>query len=179
MSADIGAWCKDCVHCNVSKVTTHVRAAVTSIDLLPRRFAHLHVDLVGPFPVLAAGSRYLFTVIDRSIRWVEAVPVPGLSTSTCTAALFSRWIGRYGVPDLLTSDRGAQFTSEVWAAVCRRLQIKHNMTTAYHPQSNGLVERFHRQLKEALRAHLASRRRRGLGIPLAVGFARHKGSPKR
>jgi Integrase zinc binding domain/Integrase core domain len=156
MSADIGAWCKDCVHCNVSKVTTHVRAAVTPIDLLPRRFAHLHVNLVGPFPVSAAGNRYLFTVIDRSTRWVEAVPVPDMSTGTCAAALFSGWIGHYGVPDLLTSDRGAQFTSEMWAAVCRRLDITHNMTTAYHPQSNGLVERFHRQLKEALRARLAA-----------------------
>jgi hypothetical protein len=84
------------------------------------------------------------------------VPVPDMSTATCSAALFSGWIGRYGVPDRLTSDRGAQFTSEVWAALCRRLNISHIMTTAYHPQSNGMVERFHRQLKEALRARLAA-----------------------
>jgi hypothetical protein len=87
---------------------------------------------------------------------VEAVPVPDMSTATCSAALFSGWIGRYGVPDWLTSDRGAQFTSEVWAALCKRLSISHIMTTAYHLQSNGMVERFHRQLKEALRARLAA-----------------------
>jgi transposase InsO family protein len=156
MAADIAAWWRDCVQCNVSKVTTHVRAAVEPIDLLPRHFAHLHVDMVGPFPVSAKGNRYLFTVIDRSTRWVEAVPVPDMSTATCSAALFSGWIGRYGVPDRLTSDRGAQFTSEVWAALCRRLSISHIMTTAYHPQSNGMVERFHRHLKEALRARLAA-----------------------
>jgi hypothetical protein len=74
----------------------------------------------------------------------------------CPPRWFSGWIGRYGVPDQLTSDRGAQFTSEMCAAACRRLNITHNMTTAYHPQSNGLVERFHRQLKEALRARLAA-----------------------
>jgi hypothetical protein len=84
------------------------------------------------------------------------VPVPETSTATCSAALFSGWIGHYGVPDQLTSDRGAQFTSEVWAALCRRLGISHIMTTAYHPKSNGMVERFHRQLKEALRACLAA-----------------------
>jgi hypothetical protein len=70
-------------------------------------------------------------------------------------ALFTSWIARYGVPDLLTSDRGAQFTSEVWAAVCRRLGIVHRLTTAYHPQANGMIERFHRQLKDALRARLS------------------------
>jgi Integrase zinc binding domain len=76
MAADIATWCRDCVQCSVSKVTTHARAAVEPIDLPPPRFAHLHVNLVGPFPVSAGSNRYLFTVIDRSTRWVEAVPVP-------------------------------------------------------------------------------------------------------
>ncbi len=57
--------------------------------------------------------------------------------------------------DQITSDQGAQFTSEVWASLCQRLGIKHLLTSAYHPQSNGLVERFHRQLKDSLRARLA------------------------
>jgi hypothetical protein len=56
------------------------------------------------------------------------------------------------VPEDFTSDRGPQFSSEVLAALCWRLGIKHHMTTAYHPQANGLVELFHCQLKEALRA---------------------------
>jgi transposase InsO family protein len=117
MAADIAAWCRDCMQCNISKVTTHLRAAVEPIDLPPPRFAHLHVDLVGPFPVSAGGNRYLFTVVDRSTRWVEAVPVPDILTATCSAALFSGWIWRNGVPDRLTSDRGAQFTSEAVQAV--------------------------------------------------------------
>jgi hypothetical protein len=49
-------------------------------------------------------------------------------------------------------DRGAQFTSSVWTAACMSLGIKHVLTAAYHPQSNGMVERVHRQLKEALHA---------------------------
>jgi hypothetical protein len=56
---------------------------------------------------------------------------------------------------MLTSDRGVQFTSGMWAAMCTRLGIQHVMTTAYHPQANGMVERFHRQLKNSLRARLA------------------------
>jgi transposase InsO family protein len=114
-----------------------MRAAVTPIDLLLRLFAHLYVDLVRPFPVSAAGNRYLFTVIDRSTWWVEAVPVPDISTAMCLATLFSGWIRHYGMPDLLTSDHG-----EVWAALCKWLGISHIIITAYYPQSNGMVERF-------------------------------------
>ena len=49
----------------------------------------------------------------------------------------------------ITSDRGAQFTSSLWAALCSLLNIQHKQTTAYHPQSNGVVERFHRRLKDS------------------------------
>jgi hypothetical protein len=62
-------------------------------------------------------------------------------------------VSRFGVPAVITSDRGAQFTSSLWAALCSLLNIQqHNQTTAYHPQSNGMVARFHRCLKDALRA---------------------------
>ncbi len=63
-------------------------------------------------------------------------------------------MSRFGVPAVLTSDRGAQFSSAVWGELCATLGISHRLTTAYHPQANGLVERFHRQLKDALRARL-------------------------
>ena len=71
-------------------------------------------------------------------------------------ALFAGWVAAHRVPAVLTSDRGLQFTSAVWGALCDKLGIAHSQTTAYHPQSNGLVERFHRRLKEALRARAAS-----------------------
>ena len=75
-----------------------------------------------------------------------------MTAADCAAALLQGWIQRFGVPDTITNDRGAQFTSAVWAALCSLLSIQHIQTTAYHPQANGLVERFHRRLKDALRA---------------------------
>ncbi len=58
------------------------------------------------------------------------------------------------MPAHLTSDRGVQFTSAVWQDLCQSLGMAHHQTSAYHPQANGLVERFHRQLKDALRPRL-------------------------
>jgi Integrase core domain len=98
---------------------------------------------------------YLLTIMDRSTRWFEAAPLADISAAGCANALFTTWVSRYGVPDCITSDRGPQFASEVWAAVCRRLGICKKLTTAYHPQANGLVERLHRQLKESLRTRQA------------------------
>jgi transposase InsO family protein len=91
-------------------------------------------------------------VIDRSTRWAEAIPLPSTTTDSCATALVRGWVSRFGVPARITSDRGPQFGGAVWAAFCKQIGIKHVMMTAYHPQSNGMVERFHRQSKEALRA---------------------------
>ena len=70
-------------------------------------------------------------------------------------AFISSWISRFGVPATLTSDRGAQFTSSVWDGVCRILGNFTSQTTSFHPQSNGMIERFHRSLKSSLRARAA------------------------
>ena len=77
------------------------------------------------------------------------------SATSCAEALFSGWVARFGVPSSLTSDRGTQFASASWMSFCSRIGTRHVMTMAYHPQANGLVERSHRQLKDALRAREA------------------------
>jgi hypothetical protein len=73
----------------------------------------------------------------------------------CADAFITTWVSRFGMPANLTSDRGAQFTAAVWSALCIKLGVSHQMTTAYYPQSNGMVERVHRQVKDALRSRLA------------------------
>jgi hypothetical protein len=154
MAKQIRLFAQQCVPCQMAKVSTHVHLTPAAIPVPQRRFEHLHVDLVGPLPP-SSGYSYLFTVVDRTTRWPEAIPIPGISAADCAAALFSGWIQRFGVPAYITSDRGAQFTSSLWASLCELLSISHITTTAYHPQSNGLVERFHRRLKDSLRARLA------------------------
>jgi transposase InsO family protein len=94
-------------------------------------------------------------MIDRTSRWPEVVPLSSITAVVCAQALLSSWISRFGVPSVITTDRGAQFTSSVWSEVCSILGIRRSQTTSYHPQSNGLIERFHRSLKTSLRARLA------------------------
>ena len=91
-------------------------------------------------------------MIDRTTRWAEAVPLASTSTLSCAEAFISTWLSRFGLPHTLTSDRGSQFTSALWSQICSFLQISHLTTTAFHPQSNGMVERMHRRLKATLHA---------------------------
>jgi transposase InsO family protein len=155
MSADITAWCKDCQSCARAKVTRQLAIGVEPIAIPGHRFTHIHLDIVGPLPASSDGAAYLLTMIDRSTRWLEAVPLSSTEATTCTAAFLSTWVARFGVPAVVTTDRGPQFTGHVWAEFCKKLGIQHITTTAFHPQSNGMVERSHRQLKDALRACLA------------------------
>jgi transposase InsO family protein len=78
-----------------------------------------------------------------------------IADATCADTLIAGWNSRYGVPTQLTPDRSTQFTSAIGATLCQQLGIQHLPTTAFHPQANGMVERCHWQLKDALRAHLA------------------------
>jgi transposase InsO family protein len=155
LAADVRRWCRECVECTAAKVTRHNKAAVQPIAVPLLRFSHLHIDLVGPLPCSAEGYTHLFTIIDRSTRWCEAVPLRSTTANDCAAALISGWVARFGVPAMLTSDRGVQFSSAVWSSFTAKLGVQHAMTTAYHPQSNGMVEHLHRRIKDALRARLA------------------------
>ena len=152
MAADASRWCRDCVACQRAKVTRQPRAAIQTIPIPARRFSHLHIDLVGPLSRSAEGYTNLLTVVDRSSRWIEAIPLLSITAEAVADAFIGGWIARFGVPDHITSDRGTQFCSEVWSVLSRRLGYHHHFTTSYHPQSNGMVERVHRQLKEALKA---------------------------
>ena len=128
------------------QVAKHVRAPLQKPSLPERRFGHLHMDLVGPLPQ-PEGYSHLFTMVDRWSRWPEVVPLADITVASCANALIRGWIARFGVPNNLTSHRGTQFTSSLWAGMGKLLAVRNITTT-----SNGLVERFHRTLKASLMA---------------------------
>ena len=149
----VGLWAKACIPCQTSKIQRHIRAPLNNFQVPPRRFDHIHIDLVGPLPP-SNGHTHLLTIVDRFTRWPEAIPLSNTTTLTCAHALVTNWIARFGIPMDMSSDRGSQFTSHLWNSISQLLGTKLHHTTAYHPQSNGLVERFHRHLKSSLKARL-------------------------
>ena len=152
LASDTKTWCRQCEKCNRAKVFQHAQADVEKIPVPEHRFSHIHVDLVGPLPPDPSGHSYLLTIIDRSTRWFEAAPLERITAEHVLDVFVATWIARFGVPARITTDRGTQFTSSTWTSYCARIGAQHITTTAFHPQANGMVERLHRQLKDALRA---------------------------
>ncbi len=90
LNSDVAAWVKNCQQCERAEASRQHTAAVQPIAIPARRFTHIHVDIVGPLPAATCGSRYLFTVVDRSSRWLEALPMSEMAASSCADALINR-----------------------------------------------------------------------------------------
>lgn len=152
MNKDTTEWAKTCIHCQKAKVTRHTKSNFTAFPAPKARFSCVHLDLIGPLP-LRANFRYCLTLIDRYSHWPEVVPVTDIRAETVVRAIFTHWIARFGTPELIITDRGTQFESSLFQAFNTLFGIKRIRTTAYHPQSNGKIERFHRTLKTSIMAH--------------------------
>ena len=150
MRRDVLHWAGQCKAWATSKVVHHTNPQVLPIPVPDERFEQVHVDIVRPFPP-DRGFRYLLTMIDRTTRWPEVAAIADTKAETVVQAFLGHWVSRFGIPHEVVSDRGAQFTSETWRRTLAWLGVSVSMTTAYHPQANGVVERFHQTLKNALR----------------------------
>ena len=148
MRSDVTRWARDCLDCQRAKVNRHTTPEIGEFEVPAKRFHHIHADLVA-VPA-SNGFSHLLTIIDRFSRWPAAIPISDTTTATVIDAFCHGWISNYGVPAFITTDRGSQFTSEVFQQLLQTWGTKHKMTTAYHPEANGLVERMHRRLKESL-----------------------------
>jgi cleavage and polyadenylation specificity factor subunit 1 len=151
MSNQIKKLAKTCIACQTSKVTKHNITPIGAFPTQSERFEHVHIDLVGPLPT-SAGYTYLLTCLDRFSRFPEAIPLTNITATTVAEAFLLHWIARYGVPVTITTDRGSQLESAHFNSILQMLGIKRIRTTAFHPQSNGILERFHRTLKGAFKA---------------------------
>ena len=151
MNTDVREWTRNCLDCQTSKVVRHNKGQTRVISSNSERFSQIHMDIVGPLP-FCEGKKYLLTIIDRYTRWPEAIPIADITSQTVVKAFSENWVARFGAPSTVTTDRGSQFESCKFNEFLSYIGCSRVRTTAYHPQSNGLIERFHRRLKEGIKA---------------------------
>ena len=144
-----------------SEDSFHTKMPLERLPASTKRFSHIHIDLVGLLNPPCECKNTLLAIIDRWTGWPEAFPTTmhgdPANAKECAKVLVREWLSRWGVPDIITSDRGSHFVSDLCLEVCTLMGIAQDPMTSYHPQHNGKIERMHRSLKNSRKGELAVR----------------------
>ncbi|MCG7879381.1 MAG: RNase H-like domain-containing protein, partial [Candidatus Thiodiazotropha endolucinida] len=143
---------KSCDVCARRKPPPRTKRAPMQIVGSGYPMERIATDILGPLPETESGNRYILVIGDYFTKWVEAFAIPDQTAQTVARCLVKEVVSRFGVPTYIHSDQGRQFESAVYQEVCALLDIKKTRTTPYHPQSDGMVERFNRTLERLLSA---------------------------
>ncbi|GFO26960.1 Pol polyprotein [Plakobranchus ocellatus] len=120
------------------------------VPIVGEPFERVMIDLVDPLPLSSDSYEYLLTLVDVSSRWAEVIPLRRITAKDGAEALLSIF-GRLGFPKEIQSDRGQWFMSKLLAEFNSLCKFKHFVSSPYHPQTKGIVERFHSTLKSMIR----------------------------
>ena len=144
MHADITRWSRACLVCATHSPGRGARPPLAPIPV-SGPFDRVGVDVVQ-FPRSSSGNQYAVVFIDYLTKWPEVFAVADQSAATIARLLVEQVVSRHGVPAEILSDRGKSFLSGLMKEVEMLLGFHKVNTTAYHPQTDGLVERFNRTL---------------------------------
>ncbi|KAE8903833.1 hypothetical protein PF005_g10038 [Phytophthora fragariae] len=151
---DVAEYVRECSTCGSGKGYRPWRNGLMQrmpIHELSGPFSLLVVDAVGPLVATPRGNKFILVFADYFTRWVEAFAIPRLDTTTFVETMVNEVISRHGLPERLLSDQGSNFISELARSFYETLGIKKLFGAAYHPQTQGLVERFNGTLLGMLR----------------------------
>lgn len=149
MRKHIREYISKCVLCN-TVTPTNPPTPRGKIPTPPAPFHTWGIDLVGPFPRDAKGKQYLLTCIDHLTGWSEAIPIASKKAVTVQQAFMENIVARYGLPTVLISDNGGEFTSGNFEKYLKEFGVSHHLTSPYHPQANGMTERFNGTIQKLL-----------------------------
>ena len=116
------------------------------------------IDFMGPFPP-SFGNLYIHQAVDYVSKWVEAIACPRNDANTVVSFLKNNILSRFGTPRTIISDGGSNFANKIFAKLMSRYGIKHIMSLAYHPQTNGQAEISNREIKKILEKTVSSSRK--------------------
>ena len=153
MSGVVTRYVRACSTCQVHKHPKQPPPGFLHSIPVSKIFARVHIDIVGPINKSASANHYILTAIDSFSRYGFAVARPQARVDECLEFIESI-IAAHGAPIVIVSDRGAQFTSHKWLDKMREFGIQHQFTSPYHPQSNGMDERFNGSLIKILKAYV-------------------------
>ena len=152
MQTDVRQYVNGCEFCTKRKGENKTKRAPMKLVQTSYPMERIAIDILGELPITVAGNRYILVISDYYTKWTESFPMQNMEARTVARILVEQVVCRFGVPAALHSDQGSQFESNLFKEMCLLLGIKKTHTTPYHPQSDGMVERFNRTLTAMLSA---------------------------
>ena len=147
---DVADFCRSCDRCQKAGHKRASRAPMIPLPIIEEPFQRIAMDIVGPLPRSCAGHRYVLVVCDYATRYPEAIPMEIVDAESVADELVNMF-ARVRIPQEILTDQGTNFTSQLLAEIYRLLHVDALRTSPYHPQTDGLVERFNGTLKEMLK----------------------------
>ena len=147
---DVAEWCRTCEKCQKHSPIRNLRAPLVPLPVIEEPFTRIAMDVVGPLPRSSSGHEYILVVCDYATRYPEAIPMKAVDAEHVAEELVTMF-SRVGVPSEILTDQGTNFMSKLLSKLYRLLHVRRIRTSPYHPQTDGLVERFNGTLKSMLR----------------------------
>ena len=150
---DTMSYLKSCDRCQrVGKGPKPTPAPLIPLPVISEPFKRIAIDIVGPLPVCPkTNNRFILTIMDMATHYPEAIAIPDHTSQRVAQALLSHF-SRFGFPEEILSDQGTDLVSELMQIFLHDFAITHIRAGAYHPQTNGSCERFHRTMKNMIRS---------------------------
>ena len=156
-TADIKRYVRNCHPCQRSKAPRNkLNELLVSLPVPEQRWRDIAMNFITGLPK-SEGYNAICTIIDRLTKERHYVPChwgeDGTSTEVTVWIMIWNVFRLHGLPDFITSDRGLQFVSKIWKVFCQKLRIKANLSTVYHPETDGQSERANQEVKQGLRTY--------------------------
>ncbi|XP_073699461.1 uncharacterized protein [Garra rufa] len=150
LEAEVKRFCQACPACQRTSPRKPPPSPLIPLPIIGVPFERIGMDIVGPLPRSGRGHEHILVIVDYATRYPEAVPLRQANAKSIARELFLL-CSRVGLPSEILTDQGTPFMSRLMADLCRLLKVRQIRTSVYHPQTDGLVERFNQTLKQMLR----------------------------
>uniref|UniRef100_A0A672MV43 Gypsy retrotransposon integrase-like protein 1 n=1 Tax=Sinocyclocheilus grahami TaxID=75366 RepID=A0A672MV43_SINGR len=154
LDAEVKRFCRSCPTCQQTSSCRPPPSPLIPLPVIDVPFERIGMDLVGPLPKSARGHEHILVILDYATRYPEAIPLRAANAKNIACELFLL-ASHVGIPKEILTDQGTPFMSRVMADLCHLLKVKQLRTSVYHPQTDGLVERFNQTLKRMLKRVVA------------------------
>lgn len=152
-------WCNKCQMCQSRRLPKLRPLAPMKQSRVGVPLERVCLDLLGPFPESRSKNKYVLSICDQFTRWVELYPIKNMEAVTVAKVFITEFVSRFGLCRQLLTDQGRQFESILFKEICDVLDIDKQRSSSFHPQTNGIQERFNRTIEDMLTKYVSTNQR--------------------